>query len=186
MRRFVLVAAALLPCAAVAAGPAGKFSVESKEIRPNAAIPDAQVYNGFGCDGRNVSPSLAWKDPPAGTKSFAVTVYDPDAPTGSGWWHWIVFDIPGDVRSLPAGAGDPGSARLPKGAVQSVTDFGTPGWGGPCPPKGDRPHRYVFTVHALKVEKLDLDAKAMPALVGFTLNGARLDRATLTSTYSRK
>jgi Raf kinase inhibitor-like YbhB/YbcL family protein len=186
MNRLAILAAALLPCAALAAGPRSKFTLESVEVRPNAKIADAQVYNGFGCDGKNISPSLRWKDPPAGTKSFAITVYDPDAPTGSGWWHWVVFDIPADVRSLPAGAGGPGSGQLPKGAVQSVTDFGVPGWGGPCPPKGDRPHRYVFTIHALRVEKLDLDAKAMPALVGFTLNGARLDRATLTSTYSRK
>jgi Raf kinase inhibitor-like YbhB/YbcL family protein len=183
MRRLAVIAVVLLPCAALAAG---KFTLESAEVKPNARIAETQVYKGFGCDGRNVSPSLTWRDPPAGTKSFAVTVYDPDAPTGSGWWHWIVFDIPADVRSLQAGAGDSASPRLPKGAVQSVTDFGAPGWGGPCPPRGDRPHRYVFTVHALKVEKLDLDAKAMPALVGFTLTGARLDRATLTSTYSRK
>ena len=112
-------------------------------------------------------------------------MYDPDAPTGSGWWHWIVFNLPADTTSLPAGAGNPGG-KLPKGAVQSLTDFGVPGYGGPCPPKGDRPHRYVFTVHALEVEKLDVDEKAMPAMVGFTINSNRIDKATLMSTYSRK
>jgi Raf kinase inhibitor-like YbhB/YbcL family protein len=185
MRRFAIAAAALLPLAALAADK-DKFVLESAEVKPNVRIADAQVYKGFDCTGGNVSPSLTWKDPPAGTKSFAVTVYDPDAPTGSGWWHWVVFNIPGDARSLPLGAGAPGSTKLPKGAVQSITDFGTPGYGGPCPPRGDRPHRYIFTVHALKVDKLDLDDKAMPALVGFTLTSNRLARAMFTATYSRK
>ena len=183
MRRIVIAAAALLPLATFAAPT---FVLESAEVKPNVRIADTQIYKGFGCDGGNVSPSLAWKDPPAGTKSFAVTVYDPDAPTGSGWWHWVVFNIPADVRSLPAGAGNPVSTRMPKGAVQSITDFGVPGYGGPCPPRGDRPHRYIFTVHALRVDKLDLDDKAMPAQVGFMLASNRIARATFTATYSRK
>jgi len=177
--------AALLPAAALAADKAGKFMLESAEIKPSARIADAQVYNGFARSGNNVSPSLSWNDAPPGTKSFAVTVYDPDAPTGSGWWHWVVFNIPASVTSLPAGAGNGGSGKLPQGAVQSTTDFGAPGYGGPCPPKGDRSHRYIFTIHALRVEKFALDEKAMPALVGFTLNGNRLGVATFTSTYSR-
>ena len=185
MRRIVIAAAALLPLATLAADKS-TFVVESAEVKPNVRMADAQIYNGFGCEGGNVSPSLTWKDPPAGTKSFAVTVYDPDAPTGSGWWHWVVFNIPAAVRSLPAGAGNPMSTRMPKGAVQSVTDFGAPGYGGPCPPRGDRPHRYIFTVHALRVDKLDLDDKAMPAQVGFALASNRLARATFTATYSRK
>jgi len=185
MRRLAIAAATLLPLGVLAADK-DKFALESAEVKPNARIADAQIYKGFGCAGGNVSPSLTWRDPPAGTKSFAVTVYDPDAPTGSGWWHWVVFNIPADVRSLPPGAGASGSTKLPKGAVQSITDFGTPGYGGPCPPRGDRPHRYIFTVHALKVDKLDLDDKAMPALVGFTLTSNRLARATFTATYSRK
>src|SRR6266571_4858543 len=109
--------------------------------KPGATIAEAQVFKGFGCEGKNVSPSLAWRNAPAGTKSFAITVYDPDAPTGSGWWHWIVFDIPADVTSLPAGVGNPASGQTPKGAVQSKNDFGKPGYGGPCPPQGDKPHR---------------------------------------------
>jgi Raf kinase inhibitor-like YbhB/YbcL family protein len=187
MRRIAAVAAALLPLAATAAGPGtDKFTLESAEVKPNARISSAQVYNGFDCDGRNVSPSLRWKDAPPGTKSFAITVYDPDAPTGSGWWHWVAFNIPASVTSLPAGAGNPASGKLPKGAVQSVTDFGEPGYGGPCPPRGGRPHRYVFTVHALSVEKLDLDEKAMPAMVGFMVSSHRLARATFTATFSRR
>ena len=184
MHRIAAFAAALLPLAALAAPL--KFTLESDEVKPNVRIAEAQVYNGFGCNGGNRSPALKWSNPPAGTKSFAVTVYDPDAPTGSGWWHWVVFNIPAGVTSLPAGAGDPGAGKLPKGAVQSLTDFGAPGFGGPCPPKGDRAHRYVFTVHALDVDKLDLDEKAMPALVGFSITQGRIDKAVLMSTYSRK
>jgi Raf kinase inhibitor-like YbhB/YbcL family protein len=183
MRRFVIAAVILLPAAALAAD---RFTLESAEIKPNTRIANAQIYKGFGCDGKNISPSLSWSNPPPGTKSFAVTVYDPDAPTGSGWWHWVVFNIPANVRSLPAGAGELGSGKLPKGAVQSLTDFGAPGYGGPCPPRGDRPHRYVFTVHALRVDKLDLDERSMPALVGFMTKSNRLARATFTATYSRR
>jgi Raf kinase inhibitor-like YbhB/YbcL family protein len=183
MRRIVVFIAALAPLAAYAAD---KFAVVSAEVKPNVRIADAQVYKGFGCSGGNLSPSLTWSNPPAGTKSFAVTVYDPDAPTGSGWWHWVVFNLPPDTRTLPAGAGSSSGGKLPKGAIQSVTDFGAPGYGGPCPPRGDRPHRYVFSVHALEVDKLDLDEKSMPAMVGFMINSNRIDKATLMSTYSRK
>src|SRR4029077_8760028 len=135
--------------------------------------------------GKNISPVLSWSDAPKGTKSFALSIYDPDAPTGSGYWHWVVFNIPADVTSLPEGAGDPKTDAAPKGAIQSRTDFGTPGYGGPCPPKGDKPHRYFFTVHALKVEKIDADANASGALVGFMLNANKLGRATLSGTYGR-
>jgi Raf kinase inhibitor-like YbhB/YbcL family protein len=184
MRRFaIVVALSLLPLAASAAG---KFALESAEIKANAKIAEKHVYKGFGCDGGNVSPSLHWKNAPAGTKSFAVTVYDPDAPTGSGWWHWVVFNLPADVVTLPLGAGDPASGKAPRGAIQSVTDFGAPGYGGPCPPQGDKPHRYVFTVHALKADRLDLDARAMPALVGFMINAERIGKASFTATYGRK
>jgi Raf kinase inhibitor-like YbhB/YbcL family protein len=179
----VLLFLALLPLAVLAAG---KFTVESAEVKPNQKIADAHVFKGFGCEGGNVSPSLAWKDPPAGTKSFAVTVYDPDAPTGSGWWHWVVFNIPADVMSLPAGASDPAAGKLPKGAVQSRTDFGKPGYGGPCPPQGDKPHRYIFKVFALKTDKLDLDESASGALVGFMLNANKLGTAEFTAIYGRK
>ncbi len=183
MRSSILLFALLVPAAALAAN----FSVESAEVKPNSKIAEAQVFKGFGCEGGNVSPSLAWKNAPAGTKSFAVTVYDPDAPTGSGWWHWVMFNIPADTTALPAGAGDVASGKAPKGAVQSRTDFGKPGYGGPCPPKGDKPHRYVFTVYALKVDKLEgLDENAPAAMVGFMTNANKLDKATFTATYGRK
>jgi len=183
MKRLVALALLALPWIALAAGA---FTVSSAEIKPNARIAEAQVFKGFGCNGGNVSPSLSWKNAPAGTKSFAVTVYDPDAPTGSGWWHWVMFNIPADVDSLRAGAGNADRSQAPKGAVQSRTDFGTPGYGGPCPPQGDKPHRYIFTVYALKVDKIDADENASGALVGFMLNANKLGKASLTATYGRK
>jgi Raf kinase inhibitor-like YbhB/YbcL family protein len=181
MRIPLLIAAlAFMPAVANA------FSLESAEVKPGATIADAQVYKGFGCSGGNVSPSLAWKNAPAGTQSFAITVYDPDAPTGSGWWHWVVFNLPANTKSLPAGAGDPAAAKMPAGAVQSRTDFGTPGYGGPCPPQGDKPHRYIFTVYALKTAKLDADANAPGAMIGFMIHANTIGKATFTAKYGRK
>ena len=182
MKLFVAFCIATVPLAAFAAGT---FSLDSAEVKPRAKIAEAQVFKGFGCEGGNVSPSLSWKNAPAGTKSFAITVYDPDAPTGSGWWHWLMFSIPASVTSLPAGAGDPGAGKVPPGAVQSKTDFGKAGYGGPCPPKGDKPHRYIFTVYALKVDKIDADENASGALVGFMLNANKLGKASFTATYGR-
>jgi Raf kinase inhibitor-like YbhB/YbcL family protein len=183
MRNFVALVLAALPLTALAADP---FTLQSSEIKPGSTIAEAQVFKGFGCDGGNVSPSLSWKNAPPGTKSFAVTVYDPDAPTGSGWWHWVLFNIPVNVMSLPRGIGNPASGQTPKGAIQSKTDFGKPGYGGPCPPKGDKPHRYIFTVYALKVDKIDADENASGALVGYMLNANKLGAATFTAMYGRQ
>jgi hypothetical protein len=143
------------------------------------------VFSGFGCTGKNISPSLKWINAPKDTKSFAFTVYDPDAPTGSGWWHWVIFNISSGINELKADAGNLQKGLAPKGSVQSVTDFGMPGFGGACPPEGDKPHRYIFTVYALKVEKLDLDEKALPALVGFFLNQHTIAKASLMAYYGR-
>ncbi|HPV30988.1 MAG TPA: YbhB/YbcL family Raf kinase inhibitor-like protein, partial [Deltaproteobacteria bacterium] len=148
-------------------------------------LTQEQVYSGLGCNGQNVSPSLQWTNAPENTKSFAVTVYDPDAPTGSGWWHWVIFNIPSTAGRLEKGAGDPGKNLAPRGSIQSVTDFGKPGFGGACPPPGDRPHRYIFTVYALSVEKLDLDEKTPPAMVGFALNQHALAKASIIAYYGR-
>lgn len=161
------------------------FTLSSADVAPNATITLEQVFNGFGCTGKNVSPALAWTGAPAGTMSFAVTVYDPDAPTGSGWWHWIVYDIPATITSIPAGAGNPGNPGLPAGALQGMTDYGAKEWGGPCPPPGDKPHRYVFTVFALKVARLDVPATATSALIGFNLNANALGTASFTALYGR-
>jgi len=178
--RSLIFAVAVTPGAVLA------FEVTSAEIRPGATIGEAQVFKGFGCNGQNVSPSLAWKNPPAGTRSFAVTMYDPDAPTGSGWWHWVVVNLPASTTSLPAGAGDPAAGKMPAGAMQSRTDFGKPGYGGPCPPQGDKPHRYIVTVHALKADKLDVDENASGALAGFNIHANEIGKATLTGKYGRK
>lgn len=172
---------------ALGCGSAFAFQLSSPDIAPNATITNKHVFKGFGCEGENVSPALAWKAPPAGTKSFALLVHDPDAPTGgAGWWHWVVYNLPADAMSLPQGAGSADGAKLPAGAVQQKTDFGAPGWGGPCPPVGDKPHRYVFTVHALKVDKLELPEGATASLVGFMVNANSIGKATLTGKYGRK
>jgi Raf kinase inhibitor-like YbhB/YbcL family protein len=164
---------------------AGGFTVTSPSVSEGATIGEKHVFAGFGCTGGNKSPALAWSDAPADTKSFAVTVYDPDAPTGSGWWHWVVFNIPVGTTELKEGAGDAKGALLPAGSVQSVTDFGQPGFGGPCPPAGDKPHRYIFTVHALKLEKLPLEPSASGAMIGFFLGQNTIAKASVTGIYGR-
>ncbi|MEL6867193.1 MAG: YbhB/YbcL family Raf kinase inhibitor-like protein, partial [Bacteroidota bacterium] len=126
-----------------------------------------EEFNGFGCTGDNQSPQLSWSNAPEGTKSFAITMYDPDAPTGSGWWHWVVFDIPASVNELVANAGNPALKLAPEGAIQSITDYGANGYGGPCPPEGHGLHQYIITVHALKTDKLGLDEKTNAAVVGY-------------------
>jgi Raf kinase inhibitor-like YbhB/YbcL family protein len=162
-----------------------KMVVGSTDVKAKETIGADFVFNGFGCTGKNKSPALSWSNAPEGTKSFAVTMYDPDAPTGSGWWHWVVFNIPAGTARLAAGAGDPAANLMPAGAVQSMTDFGKPGYGGPCPPQGAKPHRYVFTVHALKVDKIPLDDKAPGAMAGFFINANSLAKAAFTAMYGR-
>jgi len=174
--------AVLLLALAQPALAAGKFTLKSSDLKPGGKLPEKSVFNGFGCSGGNESPQLSWTNPPAGTKSFVVTVYDPDAPTGSGWWHWVVYNVPAGVHELPHGAG--GGTGLPEGAVQARTDFGSPGYGGACPPPG-KPHRYIFTVHALKVDKLDVPADATAAFIGFMTTANQLGAAKLTVTYGR-
>ncbi|MBJ6723604.1 YbhB/YbcL family Raf kinase inhibitor-like protein [Geomesophilobacter sediminis] len=171
--------------ASVTVAHAAGFKLSSPTIKPNSKLTSKQVFNGFGCSGENLSPALAWSGAPKGTKSFAVTVYDPDAPTGSGWWHWVVYNIPASVTSLPEAAGDAAGSKLPEGAVQGRTDYGAPGFGGACPPKGDKPHRYIFTVYALKVDKLELPKEASPAMIGFMLKSNQLGSASFTAKYGR-
>jgi Raf kinase inhibitor-like YbhB/YbcL family protein len=159
---------------------AGALKLTSSTIKAGGKIRMDQVYNSFGCSGKNQSPVLKWSGVPKGTKSFALTMYDPDAPTGSGWWHWVVFNIPADVKEL---ALDASNGHMPQDAVQSRTDFGKPGYGGPCPPPG-KPHHYVFTLFALK-DKIDLTADSPAAMVGFYANQNKLQSAKLTATYKR-
>ncbi len=159
------------------------FTLKSDQIGGQLTMD--QVFSGFGCTGKNISPSLKWVDAPKNTKSFALTVYDPDAPTGSGWWHWVIFNIPADATELKTDAGNLKKNIAPKGSIQSMTDFGKPGFSGPCPPVGDKPHRYIFTLYALDVPKLDLDEKAVAPLVGYMLNQHVIAKASIISYYGR-
>jgi hypothetical protein len=151
------------------------LTVVSDSFKDGDYLPNDFILSsdfGFGCAGRNRSPHLKWSGPPEGTKSFAVTCYDPDAPTGSGFWHWLLV------------TGSTGS-KLPAGALQTRTDFGVPGYGGPCPPEGDHPHRYLFTVFAVKTDKLDVKADTSAAVVGFNLHFNTLAKAEIMGLFKR-
>jgi len=137
----------------------------------------------FGCSGENKSPELHWKNAPKNTKSFAITVYDPDAPTGSGWWHWMIVNIPVKTSSINTDAS--AQKSLPKGAVETMTDYGSASFGGACPPEGDNAHRYMFTIYALDTEKLDVTTKSDSALVGYMINSHVIEKASIVSYYGR-
>tara|TARA_R110000868_G_scaffold25260_1_gene98561 strand:- start:638 stop:1186 length:549 start_codon:yes stop_codon:yes gene_type:complete len=159
------------------------FTLTSKSVGGQAT--KLQEFNGFGCSGDNSSPQLSWANAPEGTKSFAVTMYDPDAPTGSGFWHWVVFDIPANVNELVQNAGNVALNLAPKGAIQSTTDYGVKGFGGPCPPEGHGYHEYIITVFALKTDKLGLNETINPAIVGFNLWNQTLAKASIVMYYKR-
>lgn len=176
-------------CAAFAivavAGPAWALEISSPAVGNDGKIPDKYTANSFGCSGENVSLPLEWKGVPADAKSLAITMYDPDAPTGSGFWHWEVANLPPSTTNLAEGAGAAGNAGLPAGAVQARNDAGTAAYFGPCPPQGDSPHHYVITVFAVKADKLAVDANASGAVVGFNLHFNTLEKASVTYTYGR-
>ena len=173
----VFVAIALVAVTALAQGT--RFILKSADIASRSTIKLEQVFNGFGCTGQNISPELEWTGVPAAAKSLALIVHDPDAPTGvGGFTHWIVYNIPAKASKLEKGAGSSDGKGLPSAAVQHATSFGAPRWGGPCPPAGDKPHRYVFTLYALGVDKLELPANASQAVVGFNINGNAVGNAT--------
>ncbi|MEP4534132.1 MAG: YbhB/YbcL family Raf kinase inhibitor-like protein [Cyclobacteriaceae bacterium] len=160
------------------------FTLSSKDLGGQATI--TEEFNGFGCVGDNKSPQLSWVNAPEGTKSFAVTMYDPDAPTGSGWWHWVMFDIPSNVNELVSGAGDVSTKLAPEGAIQSITNYGAKGYGGPCPPEGHGLHQYVITIYALKTDKLGLDENTNPAVVGYYLWNNTIAKASIVTYYQRE
>lgn len=163
---------------------AGEFILKSDDFS-KPPISSAFEYNAFGCSGENHSPSLTWQGEPEGTKSFAITVHDPDAPTGSGWWHWQVINLPISMHYLPKDAGAEHGKNLPAGAIQFKNDYGVKAWGGFCPPKGDKPHRYVFTIYAMAVEKMTPPATTTAAIVGFMVKGNSLGKASFTVEYGR-
>lgn len=140
---------------------------------------------GFGCAGGNLSPQLSWSGAPSETESFAVTCYDPDAPTGSGFWHWNVANIPATVGALELGAGDPSANKMPAGSIEVRTDFGAPGYGGPCAPEGSNIHRYIFTVHAVNVKSLPVTADTTGAILGFYLHFHTIEKSSLIGLFSR-
>ncbi|SEM07838.1 hypothetical protein SAMN04487910_4076 [Aquimarina amphilecti] len=159
------------------------FTLSSTNLGGEATIKEE--FNGFGCTGKNQSPQLSWKNAPKETKSFAITMYDPDAPTGSGWWHWVVFDIPSNINELVSNAGNTESKLTPDGTIQSITDYGTNGYGGPCPPEGHGLHQYIITVYALKTDSLGLNENTNPAVVGYYLWNNTLAKASIVAYYQR-
>ncbi len=163
---------------------ADTMTLESDDISHGSFMNKAQEYQGFGCSGGNTSPHLSWSGAPEGTAAFAVFAYDPDAPTGSGWWHWQLINIPADVTELAAGAGSSDSSKIPKGSMQLTNDYGDAGFGGACPPEGDGAHRYQFTVFALP-QKLELPENASSALAGYMVRANALASATIEALYRR-
>jgi Raf kinase inhibitor-like YbhB/YbcL family protein len=158
------------------------LSVQSSVFRNGETIPQSAVFDAFGCTGGNQSPDLSWSGAPSGTKSFAVTMYDPDAPTTVGFVHWVLFDIPPNVTSLAAGAGSHKHAGV--GATQGFTDFGFSRYGGPCPPSGDPAHHYHLTVYALDLDKLGVDDTTTYAKFRFIIRGHVLATGEVVGLYA--
>ena len=169
--------------ACVIAAPAGALTLESADIQEGKSLEQTFLFNGFGCSGENLSPQLSWKDVPQGSKSLAITVYDPDAPSGSGWHHWVAIDIPISVNGLERGQGTEG--KMPQGSRLIRNDFSIKDFGGACPPQGHGVHRYQFTLWALPYEKMAVPDDASAALVGFMLNAEALSHKTITTVFNR-
>ena len=161
------------------------FSLTSSDVDEGKKLAMPQVSGIFGAGGEDRSPELRWSGFPDGTKSFVVTCFDPDAPTGSGFWHWVMYDIPASTTVLPAGAGAQDGSKLPEGAKQLKNDAGLRGYLGSAPPEGHGPHRYVFSVHALSVASLPIDENSTPAVCGFNMFGNTLARSSLVPFYER-
>ena len=164
---------------------AGSLTLSSHDIAQGEFMTKAQEFNGFGCDGGDLSPHLKWSNAPKGTKSFAITAYDPDAPTGSGWWHWQIVNIPKNVTEIATGAGSKKTDIAGQGSMHIDNDYGSKAFGGACPPSGHGVHHYRFTIHALSVDKLELPENASGALAGYMINANTIESNTIESLYKR-
>jgi Raf kinase inhibitor-like YbhB/YbcL family protein len=179
MKKIMLLSALLVTLPAVNA--AEQFTLSSADIKPSSTLGEQHVLNGFGCTGNNQSPQISWENAPKGTKSFALTAYDPDAPTGSGWWHWVVYDINKELKSIPRGVG---SQEQSENFKFGRNDFGQYTYGGACPPEGQE-HRYQFTVYALDIETLPIDKNVTAAMIGFFIKSHTLAEAKIEVMYKR-
>lgn len=157
---------------------AGMFKAISPTLKNNEILPNEQVYKGFGCSGGNKAPEISWVNPPVGTKSYAIICHDPDAPRENGWYHWLMVNIPADVTSY--------KNKVPTGAIETITDFNTTGYGGACPPVGHGKHRYNFTVYALDVDKLDVKIQDKPTEVQKKVLSHTIAKSTITALFERK
>lgn len=181
--RHIALALIVSSVLAVPAGAEDGMTLVTASFTPGGTLAARQVLNGFGCTGGNLSPSLAWSGAPDGTKSYVITMRDPDAPTGSGFWHWSMFNIPASVTELPEGLG--AGAPVPEGSVLARNDLSQNAYAGACPPEGAPAHRYVFTIYAMPEASLPLDATASSALVSFFAINSSLASASLTATFGR-
>lgn len=183
IRPLKFVVAGMIAAAMSIALAQSGFTLSSPDLQNG--IQSEQVFSNFGCTGGNISPELDWTGAPEATKSFAVTLFDPDARAGKGWWHWLIYNIPANTTHLAKNAGDPDTGLAPSGSVQGVTGFGTPGYGGPCPPQGDPPHHYTFTVYALDTAEIDFPQDASATTINSSLQAHTLAKATLIVMFSR-
>lgn len=184
MKNRVFQVISLVAMLGASASASAEFTLKSNDISHGEFMAKAQEFQGFGCSGSNTSPQLSWSGAPAGTEAYAVLAYDPDAPTGSGWWHWQIVNIPKNITSLPAGAGDASQKNAPAGSKQISNDYGVKGFGGACPPQGHGAHRYQFTVYALS-KTLQLPEDPSGALTGYMVKANALAKSTIESLYKR-
>jgi Raf kinase inhibitor-like YbhB/YbcL family protein len=181
---FLALTSCLAFTASTAFAEGGGFRLMSSEWHDGGSVPKETVFNDSGCDGANISPEFHWSNAPTGTKSFAITIFDLDAPAGGGWWHWVIFNIPGTVSELPADAGNKNSKRLPPAGSQCRNDYGEPGYGGPCPPPGST-HRYLARAYALNVGKLPFGPETPPGKVAKQIEAHAIGVAMLTVKFGR-